>query len=97
VTQEFLVEIDIDLPPGMTDDVRADLRDRESAYGQQLVRSGAIQRIWRIPGRLANVGVWTAADASALHELICGLPMYRWAKVTVRPLARHPLEQTPSG
>jgi muconolactone D-isomerase len=94
VSQEFLVEIDIGLPVDMTEDARAELRDRESAYGRQLVRSGAIQRIWRVPGRLANVGVWAAADATELHELICGLPMYQWARVTVRPLAQHPLERS---
>jgi muconolactone D-isomerase len=92
MSQEFLVEIDIDLPPEMGDEAKSDLRDRESAYGRDLVGSGVIQRIWRVPGRLANVGIWAARDATQPHELICGLPMYRWAQVTVRPLAVHPLE-----
>jgi muconolactone D-isomerase len=49
-------------------------------------------RIWRIPGRTANVGIWEAPDATALHDLVSSLPLFPWLDVTVTPLARHYLE-----
>jgi len=93
--QEFLVEIQIDLPTDMTDRQRAVLQDRERTAGRELLASGTIQRIWRIPGRTANVGIWTAPDATALHAALASLPMFRWMTVAVRPLAVHPLEVDP--
>jgi muconolactone D-isomerase len=45
--------------------------------------------MWRVPGRRANVGIWKAADASELHELIVSLPLFPWMNVQVRALADH--------
>jgi muconolactone D-isomerase len=90
--QEFLVEIQIDLPAAMTDRQRSELQEREQSAARELMAAGRIQRIWRIPGRTANVGIWAAPDASSLHTSIASLPMFRWMTVTVHPLAVHPLE-----
>jgi muconolactone D-isomerase len=38
------------------------------------------------------VGIWAASDATELHSLIEGLPMYPWLRAEVVPLAVHPLE-----
>jgi len=92
MTQRFLVEIEIGLPPEMATEERALLARQESEYGQRLVADGIIERIWRVPGRLANVGIWAAADASRLHAALAELPMFAWATITVRPLAEHPLQ-----
>ena len=54
---------------------------------------GAIVRIWRVPGGLRNVGIWSAPDATALHALITSLPLSRWFSTEVEALATHPLEQ----
>ena len=89
---EFLVEIHIDLPADMTDRQRADLQAREQATGRELMDAGTILRIWRVPGRTANVGIWTAPDVTSLHASIACLPMFRWMTATVHPLAAHPLE-----
>jgi muconolactone D-isomerase len=45
--------------------------------------------MWRVPGRRANVGLWEAADASELHELLSSLPVFPWMNIQVRPLAEH--------
>jgi muconolactone D-isomerase len=89
---EFLVRIDIDVPPDMDPGRRAALVEAEAARGRELREAGAIARIWRVPGRLANVGVWSAADATGLHEAIASLPFFDWMSVTVEPLATHYLE-----
>ena len=86
---EFLVEIEFELPPSTPDDERAALVEAEAARGRELRDAGSIVRIWRVPGRRANVGIWSAADASELHELIGSLPLFPWMDVQVRALADH--------
>jgi muconolactone D-isomerase len=93
---EFLVEIEVLLPPDMPEDQRAELAAAEDARGRELRRQGVIQRIWRVPGGLRNVGIWEAHDATDLHEAISGLPLYPWIHAEVTALARHPLEMPES-
>jgi muconolactone D-isomerase len=88
---KFLVEIEVQLPGAMPDDERERLLAAELERGRELVEAGAIWAIWRVPGGLRNVGVWEAPDATALHELIASLPLYRWLRSDVTPLADHPL------
>lgn len=88
---EFLVEIEIEVPASTPDDERAALVAAEGVRGRELRDAGAIVRVWRVPGRRANVGIWSAADASELHELIGSLPLFPWMDVRVRALADHDL------
>jgi muconolactone D-isomerase len=92
---EFLVQIRVDLPPTMSEDERAGLLAAELKRGRQLMVAGNIKRIWRIPGGLRNVGIWEAADATELHELIASLPVFNWLAAEVTPLAEHPLSRPP--
>jgi muconolactone D-isomerase len=89
---EFLVRIEVSLPPDMPDGRRSELLAAERERGLELRRSGTIRRIWRLPGGLRNVGVWEARDATELHDLISELPLYPWCHTEVTALARHPLE-----
>jgi muconolactone D-isomerase len=92
---EFLVRIQVSLPPDMDPAARTELLERERARGFELKQEGMIVRIWRIPGRLANVGIWQAPDATALHEAIASLPLFPWIDAEVVPLAVHYLEAAP--
>jgi len=87
------VRIDIHLPPDLDQGERQRLTEREADRGQALMREGVIQRIWRMPGRASNVGIWRAEDATALHNAIASLPMFAYMQVDVTPLARHYLEE----
>jgi muconolactone D-isomerase len=87
---EFLVEIQVTVPHGV--DVTA-LTEQERVRGRELVEAGSILRVWRIPGRTANVGIWRAADASELHAAISSLPMFPFIDARITPLATHPLEE----
>lgn len=87
----FLVRIDVHLPDRLSDAERDDLLSAELKRGRELVDAGAIRAVWRIPGGLRNVGIWDAPDATALHDLIASLPLYRWLTAEVIPLADHPL------
>lgn len=93
---EFLVEIAVALPPDMPAAQRADLLARERERGLALRAEGTLTRIWRLPGPLANIGIWSAPDADALHEALTSLPVIPYATVSVTVLARHPLEDAPA-
>jgi muconolactone D-isomerase len=88
---EFFVAISVQLPGDLLSDARAELLRAEQDRGAELVAQGTIQDIWRVPGRQANVGIWSAPDATALHDALASLPVFRWATIDVTPLARHPL------
>jgi muconolactone D-isomerase len=88
---EFMVRIDVVLPPDLPDAELEALKAAELARGRELVAAGTLKAIWRIPGGLRNIGVWKAADATALHAAIESLPVYRWLSAEVTPLAEHPL------
>ena len=52
-----------------------------------------IEHMWRVPRRLAHVGIWRAESATALHNAICSLPVRRFTGISVaspfRPLPDH--------
>lgn len=87
---EFLVHIEVDWPPDGNEEELARLTAAERARARELGAAGQIRRMWRIPGRRANWGLWQAADATELHAAIASLPLYPWLSVEVVPLASHP-------
>jgi muconolactone D-isomerase len=90
---EFLVHIEVRLPPDMDPQRRQALLDAEYARGKELVQKGTIKRIWRIPGRFANFTLYDVPDATELHSIISSFPLWPYMDVTVYPLALHPLEK----
>jgi muconolactone D-isomerase len=89
---EFLVEIEVEFPPDLPTEQLKDIIQNEATRGQELKQAGTIARIWRIPGRRANVGVWVGADADEVHRAITSLPAFPWINARVTALATHPLE-----
>ena len=89
---EFLVTITLDWSALRERPDLRDLIDAERQVGLELLADGVIRRIWRIPGRRANVGIWQADDASALVAHLDRLPLRSWLDADVVPLAVHELE-----
>lgn len=87
---DFLVKIDVSLPPNTEPARRDALVAAEAERAKELAELGVIYRLWRIPGRWSNVGIWRAADATQLHQAISSLPLYPWLNVEVTALAQHP-------
>ena len=87
---EFLVEIETRWPPDGDPDRRAALGAAEGARARELAAQGILKKLWRIPGTWKNVGLWDAADATALHAALSSLPLFPWLTISVRPLAAHP-------
>lgn len=90
---EFLVEIEVALPPDMPSEKRDALMKKEYERGSELKQRGIIKRIWRVPGRLANVAVYEAPSADDVHAAIASLPLFPWMHARVCALATHPLER----
>ena len=88
----FLVEIVTRMPPDMPVATREAVQSEEIARVHELHRTHAIERIWRVPGKTASVGIWRAADADDLHTILTSLPLFPWLQIEVRALATHFLE-----
>jgi muconolactone D-isomerase len=89
---EFLVRIHIDIPPDTPAERTRELQAAEAERARELMAAGVIVRIWRLPGRTANVGVWAAPDATALHDVLTSMPLFPFFTVDVEALAVHYLE-----
>jgi muconolactone D-isomerase len=95
---EFLVHIEVLWPADGDPGDYAKLRAAEGVRAGELAANGRLRRLWRIPGRRANWGVWEAENATELHEAIASLPLFPWLSVEVHPLAGHPSDpERPSG
>ena len=95
---EFLVNIEVQWPPDGDPDELARLTAAERVRGAELAAAGTIRRMWRVPGRTANWGIWEAEDATALHAAITSLPFFPYLDVEVIALAAHPTDpERPGG
>lgn len=86
----FHVRMDVNIPASLDPELAKQLIAKEKAYSQELQRSGKWRHIWRIVGEYANYSVFDVKDNAELHELLSGLPLYPYMKISVSPLCRHP-------
>ena len=88
--REFLVHVEIDVPTSVQPEEVADLRAREREVAALLAGRGNLVRLWRVPGKWANWGLWRAADESELDTLLSRLPLRRYMTLDVHPTEPHP-------
>lgn len=86
----YQVEMTVLLPPDMAPEVAAEIKAREKAYAQDLQRQGIWRHLWRVAGAYENLSIFDCRDNAHLHDVLTGLPLYAWMKVSVTPLCRHP-------
>lgn len=86
----FHVRMDVQLPRDLAPEARAQIVAREKAYSQELQRAGKWPQIWRIVGEYANFSIFDVESTDELHELLSGLPLFEYMRITVTPLATHP-------
>jgi muconolactone D-isomerase len=86
---EFLVYIEVTGIRAGSEEESA-LRTAEAARAAQLAAEGTLVRLWRVPGKRANWGIWHASDADRLHHALVSLPLFPYLSITVHPLAAHP-------
>ncbi|MBY6362484.1 muconolactone Delta-isomerase family protein [Rhodococcus corynebacterioides] len=87
---EFLVTIDFTRPADMSDSDLGALRRAEAQRARELSESGHLVRLWRVPGRWANWGLWHATDRTELDQILASLPLFPLAAITVHATATHP-------
>lgn len=86
---EFLVQMEVGTIDG-DPSVETQLRAREAERARELASAGVLERLWRIPGRRANWGIWHAKDADELQKALASLPLFPYMKIAVHPLECHP-------
>jgi muconolactone D-isomerase len=87
---EFLVHMAVAPVIEGGDEAEKVLRQQEAARVRELSEQGVLLRLWRVPGRRENWGIWKAGDCDQLHAALASLPLFKYLTVTVHPLASHP-------
>jgi len=86
----YLCRMDVSLPHDLDPAVRADLLRREADYSGAFQRDGRWKELWRVVGAYANYSVLDVRDHAELHEILSGLPLFPYMRISVVPLAPHP-------
>ena len=86
----FLVRMDVNLPADMPAEEAAAIKSVEKAYSQDLQHQGKWRHIWRVVGEYSNYSVFDAESNDDLHNMLSGLPLFRYMDISVTPLAKHP-------
>jgi muconolactone D-isomerase len=86
----FLVRMDVNIPHDFPVEQANEIKAREKTYSQELQRDGRWQSIWRVVGEYANYSVFDVSSNDELHQLLQGLPLFPFMKISVTPLAKHP-------
>ena len=86
----FHVRMHVNLPHDLPAAEAEAIIAREKAYSQELQRIGKWRHIWRIAGEYANYSIVDVKDNAELHEILSGLPLFKFMKIEVSPLLRHP-------
>ena len=86
----FLVRIYVHIPHDLPAEQANEIKAREKAYSQDLQRDGRWPHLWRVVGEYANYSIFDVASNDELHQLLQGLPLFPFMKISVTPLAKHP-------
>jgi len=86
----FLVRMDVNIPRDLPVEEANEIKTREKAYSQDLQRDGRWKSLWRVVGEYANYSIFDVASNDELHQLLQGLPLFPFMKISVTPLATHP-------
>lgn len=88
---DFLVRIGTTRVYELPADDHAGLVERERDRGRHLMAAGVLRRLWALPGKRANIGLWSAPGPDALVEALDSLPIRPYVDIDVTALATHPL------
>lgn len=86
---EFLIHMEMGVIEGGPE-AEQKLREQERRRAHALAEAGVLLRLWRVPGRRANWGIWKADSADELDAALASLPLFPYLTMTVHPLASHP-------
>ena len=84
---EFLVTMTTQVPDGTTEQAVQEMRSREAARAAE---QGALWRPPLQPGEWRTLGLFAAADATELEDVLVSMPLRAWRSDAVTALAAHP-------
>ncbi|GAA4303591.1 muconolactone Delta-isomerase family protein [Actinomadura luteofluorescens] len=87
---EYLVTFTVEVPDATTPQARDEMFAREAARARELAAEGRLLRLWSLPGEGRNLGLFQAADAKLMQEILRSLPLAAWFTTETVPLTRHP-------
>jgi len=90
---EYLVTMTTHVPEGTPDQAVEDVRAREAARSRELAAQGYLLRLWRPPlrpGEWRTLGLFAAADAGQLEQVLASMPLRVWRTDEVTALSPHP-------
>lgn len=90
---EYLVTMTTHVPAGTPEHEVNDVRAREEARSRELVAQGHLLRLFRpplAPGEWRTIGLFAAADADRLEDILASMPLRVWRTDDVTPLSPHP-------
>ncbi len=90
---EFLVSMTTHVPDGTSTEAVDEVRTREAAHSRELAEQGHLLRLWRPPlqpGEWRTLGLFAAAYADQLEEVLASMPLRVWRTDDVTALAAHP-------
>ncbi len=90
---EYLVSMTTHVPDGVSQEEVNQVRAREAARSRQLAGEGHLLRLFRPPlepGEWRTLGLFVAADANGLEEVLASMPLRVWRTDEVTPLGPHP-------
>jgi muconolactone D-isomerase len=89
---EFLVRFTWTVPQGMPEQQWGEIRSSERSRGRDLMMSGVMTRLWRMPGQRSVLGLFETADATELDKVLTSFPMHPYVEIEVEALGSHPLD-----
>jgi muconolactone delta-isomerase len=90
---EYLVTMTTVVPVGTADQAVQEMRRREAARAGELATQGHLLRLWRPPlqpGEWRSIGLFAAADAAELEDVLASMPLRVWRSDEVVALTPHP-------
>jgi muconolactone delta-isomerase len=90
---EYLVTMTTHVPDGTPEEEVGVVRAREAARSRELTAQGHLLRLFRPPlepGEWRTLGLFAAADADRLEEVLASMPLRVWRTDQVTPLSPHP-------
>jgi muconolactone delta-isomerase len=90
---EYLVTMTTQVPDGTPEEEVGVVRAREAARSRELAAQGHLLRLFRpplAPGEWRTLGLFAAADAEGLEEVLASMPLRVWRTDQVTPLSPHP-------
>ncbi|HYK69279.1 MAG TPA: muconolactone Delta-isomerase family protein [Streptosporangiaceae bacterium] len=94
---EFLTTFVITVPAGTPAEEVSVTEAREADRARELAEQGNLERLWRLAGEGYSLGLWRAADADDMQEILESLPLYDWMSVPTTPLTPHPSDPLLTG